>query len=118
MIYVAETGMNRILRIVCHSSGVYHTSVFHQFSGRFGPTALAMHPDGRLFVARFDFTECSKHGVISIINPEGQVEEELQVSDCPEITGLFFSRMQEDILYATESSTNSLLKIQVNSNLQ
>jgi len=29
MIFVAETGMNRILRVVCHSSGVYHTSVFH-----------------------------------------------------------------------------------------
>ena len=43
MIYVAETGLNRILRIVCHSSGVYHTSVFHQFAGRFGPTSLAMH---------------------------------------------------------------------------
>lgn len=28
-IYVAETYMNRVLRIVCHSSGVYHTSVFH-----------------------------------------------------------------------------------------
>ena len=68
MIYVSETGMNRILRIVCHSSGVYHTSVFHQFSGRFGPTALAMHPDGRLFVSRFDFTESSKHGVIAALN--------------------------------------------------
>lgn len=77
IIYVSETGQNRILRIVCHSSGVYHTSVFHQFSGRFGPTALAMHPDGRLFVARFDFTEVSKHGVISVLNAEGQVEEEL-----------------------------------------
>ena len=69
LIYVAETGMNRILRIVCHSSGVYHTSVFHQFSsGRFGPTALAMHSDGRLFVARFDFTESSKHGLITALN--------------------------------------------------
>lgn len=29
LIYVAETGMNRVLRIVCHSSGVYHTSVFY-----------------------------------------------------------------------------------------
>jgi len=67
-IYVAETGLNRILRIVCHTSGVYHTSVYHQFSGRFGPTALAMHPDGKLYVARFDFTECSKNGLISIIN--------------------------------------------------
>lgn len=113
MIYVAETGLNRILRIVCHSSGVYHTSVFHQFAGRFGPTALAMHQDGRLFVARFDFTESSKHGVISVLNQDGQIEEELQLLECPEITGLYFSKVQEDILYATESSTNSLLKIQV-----
>lgn len=116
IIYVAETGMNRVLRIVCHPSGVYHTSVFHQFAGRFGPTALAMHPDGRLFVARFDFTDFTKHGVISILNGDGLVEEELQVQDCPEITGLFFSKVQDDILYATESSTNSLLKIQVSSN--
>ena len=111
IIFVSETGLNRVLRIVCHSSGVYHTSVFHQFSGRFGPTALAMSPDGKLFVARFDFTECSKNGLISVLNSEGVIEEELQVSECPEITGLYFSKMQEDILYATESSTNSLLKI-------
>lgn len=116
ILYVAETGLNRILRIVCHSSGVYHTSVFHQFSGRFGPTALAMSPDGKLYAARFDFTECSKNGLISVLNSDGVVEEDLQVSECPEITGLFFSKMQEDILYATESSTNSLLKIQVNTN--
>ena len=75
-----------------------------------------MSPDGKLYAARFDFTECSKNGIISVITPEGVVEEELQVSDCPEITGLFFSKVQEDILYATESSTNSLLKIQVNTN--
>ena len=29
MLYVSETGMNRILRIVSHPSGVYHTGVFH-----------------------------------------------------------------------------------------
>jgi sugar lactone lactonase YvrE len=28
-LFVAETLKNRILRIVIHSSGVYHTSVFH-----------------------------------------------------------------------------------------
>lgn len=28
-IFVAETSMNRILRVVNHASGVYHTSVFH-----------------------------------------------------------------------------------------
>ena len=43
-LFVAETLKNRILRVVIHSSGVYHTSVFHQFSGRLGPTAIAMSP--------------------------------------------------------------------------
>jgi hypothetical protein len=70
-----------------------------------------MSPEGKLYVARYDFTECSKHGVISILNSEGVVEEELHVNDCPEITGLYFSKMQEDILYATETTSNSLLKI-------
>ena len=76
-IYVAETGLNRVLRVVCHQSGVYHTSVYHQFAGRLGPTALAMHPDGRLYVARFDFNDCSKHGLITVLNTEGQIDEEL-----------------------------------------
>jgi len=70
-----------------------------------------MHPDGRLFVARFDFTDCSKNGVISILNPEGVIEEDLTINECPELTGLYFSKVQEDILYATESTKNSLLKI-------
>jgi sugar lactone lactonase YvrE len=42
MLYISETGLNRILRIVIHPSGAYHSSVFHQFSSRFGPSALAM----------------------------------------------------------------------------
>jgi len=46
VLYVAETLMNRVLRVVIHSSGVYHTSVFHQFAGRLGPTALAVSPQG------------------------------------------------------------------------
>lgn len=72
---------------------------------------------GQLYVARYDFSECSKNGVISILNSEsGQIESELTVQDASEITGLFFSRVQDDILYATESSTNSLLKIQVQGN--
>lgn len=115
VLYVAETFMNRILRIVIHSSGVYHTSVFHQFSGRLGPTALAMHRSGDLYVARYDFSECSNKGVISVLNENGEVCQELTLNECAEITGLYFSKVQDDILYATESSSNSLLKIQVTS---
>ena len=114
VLYVAETLNNRVLRIVIHSSGVYHTSVFHQFEGRLGPTAIAVDAQGAVYVARFDFTECSKDGIISILAESGELQEELIVNDCSEITGLFFSKVQDDILYATESSTNSLLKIQVN----
>jgi len=47
------------------------------------------------------------------LSDSGEHEEDLIVHDCAEITGLFFSKVQDDILYATESSTNSLLKIQV-----
>jgi len=57
----------------------------------------------------------SKNGIISVLSETGDLDEELLVNDCSEITGLFFSKVQDDILYATESSTNSLLKIQVNS---
>lgn len=115
ILYVAESLNNRILRVVCHSSGVYHTSVFHQFTGRMGPTALAVSPSGQIYCARFDFKENTKNGLISVLNCEtGMVDEELMLADCAELTGLFFSKVQDDILYATESSTNSLIKIQVN----
>jgi len=92
VLYVAETLMNRVLRVVIHESGVYHTSVFYQFSGRLGPTALAMSPQGMLYVARFDFSQANNNGVISILSESGECEEELLVNDCAELTGLFFSK--------------------------
>ena len=50
------------------------------------------------------------------MSESGELEEDLIVHDCAELTGLFFSKVQDDILFATESSTNSLLKIQVSAN--
>jgi len=117
ILYVAETLKNRILRVVVHSSGVFHTSVFHQFSGRLGPTALAMKGDKdkveTLYVARYDFRESSTNGLISVLNKDGEIIDDLLVNDYPEITGLWFSTLQgkKDNLYATESSTNSFLQI-------
>ena len=93
ILYVAETLTNRVLRVVIHSSGVYHTSIFHQFSGRLGPTALAVHPHGQIYVARYDFTEVNKNGLISVLGETGDVDEELLVQDCAEITGLYFSKV-------------------------
>jgi hypothetical protein len=65
-------------------------------------------------VARYDFIDCSKLGIVSVLSDEGELESELVLPDHPEITGLYFSKVQDDILYATECTTNSLLKIQVN----
>ena len=53
-----------------------------------------MSPTGQLYVARYDFAECNKNCLISVLNGEsGQIENELVVQDCSEITGLFFSKV-------------------------
>lgn len=80
VLYVAETYKNRVLKTVIHSEGVYYTTVFYQFSGRFGPTALAVDPKGNLYVARFDFTDVSDEGIISIVNPRGEIENNLSIT--------------------------------------
>lgn len=41
VLYVCETAKNRLLKVVFNDNGSFHTSIFKQFSGRFGPTALA-----------------------------------------------------------------------------
>ena len=50
ILYVAETYKNRILRVVMHQD-VPYTSVFHQFQGKFGPTAIAIDATGLIYVA-------------------------------------------------------------------
>lgn len=62
-----------------HSEGVYYTTVFYQFSGRFGPTAIAIDPNGLIYVARFDFTDISDEGVITVLNSKGEVETDLTI---------------------------------------
>ncbi len=53
--YVAEMMANRVLRFVQRPAGVFHSSVFYQFSGRMGPSALCCDSEGTLYVARYDF---------------------------------------------------------------
>lgn len=108
VLYISEMCRNRILKVVLHSNGTYHTSVFKQFSGRFGPTAMAVNHDGLIFVARFDFAHISDYGIITVLNEKAEVEEEIKLPNLPEITGLYFSKVQEDMLYITESSNQVL----------
>ena len=47
VIFVAEQMQNRVLRLVQRPTGVYHCSVFYQFSGYLGPSGIARDPQAR-----------------------------------------------------------------------
>merc|ERR1719263_931374 len=108
-IYVAETAMNRVLRFSQHPPGVFHCSVFHQLSGRFGPTALAVRDNGDVFVAHFDFAENMGDGKILVLDAEGEVTDRISVPGGPEVTGLCLTPDQRHLLI-TEKSTTSLYR--------
>lgn len=55
-IYICETFANNIIRVKTSNSGVLYTSVFYQFSGRLGPSSIAIDDQGNLFVARFEYS--------------------------------------------------------------
>jgi sugar lactone lactonase YvrE len=117
ILYVAETLRNRILRVVIHSSGAFYTSVFHQFSGGLGPSAITIDAkSGDLYIARFDHHDIGKaDGLVSVVSQEGELLSNLIVRGFPEITGLCFDSRpgKTDNLYATESATNCFLQIKV-----
>ena len=113
VLYVAETAENRILKVVFSASGQSHCSVFYQFSGSFGPTALAMHGKGYLFVARYEMPEMSNNGIITILSEKGEWVTDLVIPQSPEITGLWLSKLHPDILYMTEKTHNFLYKIRI-----
>lgn len=52
--YVAEMMANRVLRFFQQPAGVYHSSVFHQFSGGVGPSCLAIDSNGNLYVGHYE----------------------------------------------------------------
>jgi len=107
-IYVAETAMNRVLRFSQNPPGVFHCSVFHQLSGRFGPTAIAVRDSGEIFVAHFDFADNIENGKILVLDAEGEVTGSILVPG-PEVTGLCLTPDQRHLLI-TEKSTTSLYR--------
>lgn len=52
--YVAEQMKNRVLRFFQKPEGVFHSSVFCQFSGGVGPNAIAIDSKGNVYVAQYD----------------------------------------------------------------
>jgi len=113
VIFVAEKMQNRLLRLVQRPLGVYHCSVFYQFSGCLGPSGMARDPQGNLYVTRYDFASkdegATKQGIISKISPEGKLLEEI-VTPAPELTGICIGP-EQDALFVTEASTNCVYRI-------
>merc|ERR1711998_788629 len=115
VVYVTETMANRVLRFSQSPPGVFHMSVFFQFSGMLGPTAIACDPKtGNLYVARYDFAACAEEGGIAVLSPKGALLRTLAVP-APEVTGLTIENKGETgpiKLLVTEASTGALYRVQ------
>lgn len=92
-------------------------SVFCQFAGMLGPTALACDSKtGNLYVARFDFGACCDEGSIVVLSPKGVELRTLSVP-APEVTGLVIEKPENAIetgpvsLLVTEATTQALYRI-------
>jgi len=109
-LYVAETCKNRVLRYARRPTNVWHVSVFHQLSGRFGPTALCCAQNGDVYIAHydFDFGDNSENGRILVVDAEGEVTLIMSVPG-PEITGMCLTP-DEAYLIITEATTASVYR--------
>ena len=90
--YVCETLKNRVLKFYINKQRNFLFTVFYQFSGKLGPTAVATNQDDYLFVSRYEYSDICSEGEIAIISPKGQYVRSLVLPGYPEINGLQFSR--------------------------
>lgn len=108
--YVLEAAANRVLRATQKPAGVWTATVFHQFAGRLGPTAVVVDPArGLIYVARPEHPELGERGVISVLSPAGALLKEFEVPG-PEVTGLALSPDGSRLLVA-EATTNSVTSV-------
>jgi len=110
-VFVSEMAANRVLRFAQRPAGVWHCSVFHQFAGRLGPSALAFDgARGLLYVARFELPELAERGLVTALSAaDGSVVREFAVAG-PEVTGLALSP-DGDVLVVSEATGNTISKI-------
>jgi sugar lactone lactonase YvrE len=110
-LYVCETLANRLLRFVQKPQGVFHMSVFHQFSGKLGPVAVACDHQrgGLLYVARFDFDHCAEEGCVTVLSPEGAHIRDIAIGGA-EVSGLAISP-NGDFLLVSDSANSTLTRV-------
>jgi sugar lactone lactonase YvrE len=91
-LYVAETFRNRILKFYLDGPISFFT-VFHQFSGRMGPTAITVNNENLLFVARYEKMSSSLDGEICVLQKSGEILQKIVLPNYPEINGISFSKV-------------------------
>jgi len=104
-VYIAEMMTNRILRLV-QRAGVFHCSVFYQFSGGMGPSGIACGANGNLYVSHYDLAAAGTKGLVSAISSAGKLLFEME-APAPELTGIALNP-EGTALYLTEASTNTV----------
>lgn len=111
ILYVTEQMANRVVRLVQRPAGVFHTSIFHQFSGGMGPSAIICDRRGNLYVARYDYASVANEGIVVVLDKNGNLKTEISIP-APEISGLVLSDDGKS-LFVTESSTKNIYKVDV-----
>ena len=112
-LYVAETCMNRIVRYTQRPAGVWHASVFFQFSGGFGPSSVVVDKvSGYLYVGRYDFgSAAGSAGSVAVIEPSGKLYTEFPVDVGSEVTGVAIGGADNPFLYIAEASSGKVVSM-------
>lgn len=100
-------GENRILRFLLDENLSGNYTVFHQFSGRFGPSAIFGY-NSQFYVSLFEFNDITTGGAIAVLNISGEITQRLMVGCGGEISGLFVYQenndKEEEVILVTEGS--------------
>lgn len=78
VLLVCEMGENRILKFMLDENLSGNYTVFHQFSGRMGPSAIYAY-NSQFYVTLFEFNDISSTGAIAVLNSTGDIVQRLSV---------------------------------------
>jgi len=95
LLFVCETGANRLLRYHQKPRGVFHQTTFHQFSGDFACFGIAVDKNGFIYVAQKN--EQNFESMISVLSPTGKLVANQTVPEI-NLTGIAVFR---EFLYIT-----------------
>ncbi|KAL0238997.1 hypothetical protein PCE1_004688 [Barthelona sp. PCE] len=108
VIFVTETCTNRLLKFVQHPQGVWHASIFHQFAGGFGPTAVCM-TERHIIVGRSDLST-EGIGRVSFLTHDGSL---LRSVDLPEGNWISDIAVMNRRLYIAERTTGNIYSMSI-----